>query len=84
MANDIRAALDDLDRCDLATLLHHLLPRLDAMETTMATLQERTASMPAIEAAMKTLLERSAPRSNCSFCTVDENRDRQSPHWEVH
>ncbi|KAK6764974.1 hypothetical protein RB195_025056 [Necator americanus] len=51
-------ALDDLDRCDIATLLHHLLPRLDSLEK-----------------ACQTLLERTAPKSSCLFCTVYENRD---------
>ncbi|KAK6742034.1 hypothetical protein RB195_009728 [Necator americanus] len=57
-ADAMLSALDDLDRCDIATLLHHLLPRLDSLEK-----------------ACQTLLERTAPKSSCLFCTVDENRD---------
>ncbi|KAK6750575.1 hypothetical protein RB195_002507 [Necator americanus] len=57
-ADAMLSALDDLDRCDIATLLHHLLPRLDSLEN-----------------ACQTLLERTAPKSICLFCTVDENRD---------
>ncbi|KAK6743586.1 hypothetical protein RB195_010702 [Necator americanus] len=37
------SALDDLDRCDIATLLHHLLPHLDSLEKAFQTLLERTA-----------------------------------------
>ncbi|VDL87465.1 unnamed protein product, partial [Nippostrongylus brasiliensis] len=52
---DIQAALEDLDRCDVSTILHAILPKLDS-----------------IDAALKTLLERSAPRSSCALCTVEE------------
>ncbi|EYC30614.1 hypothetical protein Y032_0005g2750 [Ancylostoma ceylanicum] len=63
--SEMQAAMDELDRCDISTLLHHLLPRLDAIEQTCRTLEQ----------VARTLLERSAPKSNCTFCPVGENRD---------
>ena len=61
----LQEAMDELDRCDLATLLANLLPRLDALEHSNRILLERTAI----------ILERTAPKSSCIFCPVDENRD---------
>ncbi|EYC12706.1 hypothetical protein Y032_0046g1377 [Ancylostoma ceylanicum] len=68
-SSDMRAAIDDLDRCDIATLLHHLLPRLDAIDRRLDSIDNR------LDAALETILERTAPKSECAFCGVDENRD---------
>ncbi|RCN42697.1 hypothetical protein ANCCAN_11337 [Ancylostoma caninum] len=59
--SQMQAAMDELDRCDISTLLHHLLPRLDVLEEN--------------NRMLRTLLERTAPKSNCMFCPVESNRD---------
>ncbi|KIH68906.1 hypothetical protein ANCDUO_00752 [Ancylostoma duodenale] len=52
----------------IASTLDRLSSRVDALLTCMDAMLTR---MDAIEAAMQTLLERSAPKSNCSFCTLE-------------
>ena len=70
---DMQAAIDELDRCDVSTLLHHLLPEMQAAKQDRLALQQQ---MQALEQKMQTileqqavLLERSAPKSSCIFCT---------------
>ncbi|EYC19965.1 hypothetical protein Y032_0023g804 [Ancylostoma ceylanicum] len=82
-SNAMQAALEDLDRCDIATLLHHLLPRLDAIDSRLNSIDTRLDGIDtridnrhdASDAMLETILERTAPKSNCVFCEVDENRD---------
>ncbi|PIO59175.1 hypothetical protein TELCIR_19370 [Teladorsagia circumcincta] len=66
--SDLQEAITDLDRCDMATLLHNILPRLEAIDAALS-------KLGAIEAACQTNMERTTPKSTCSFCTLDENRD---------
>ncbi|WKX90995.1 hypothetical protein Q1695_009667 [Nippostrongylus brasiliensis] len=65
LSSDMQAALAELDACDVPTVLHHLLPRRNVME----------ATIQAMYAALKTLLERSAPRSPCAGAKL-----RRVPH----
>ncbi|VDP17989.1 unnamed protein product [Heligmosomoides polygyrus] len=62
---EMKAALSSLDQCDLATLVAYIISRFEDMEELMR----------ANAAALKTVLERSAPTSACAFCSVEENRD---------
>ncbi|WKY05572.1 hypothetical protein Q1695_006069 [Nippostrongylus brasiliensis] len=57
---DIQTALDELDRCDVATILHAITPMLEALDN-----------------KLNIILERTAPKSSCVLCTVEENRDNQ-------
>lgn len=63
--NEMKTALSNLDQCDSATLLAYIISRFEDMEELMR----------ANAAALKTVLERSAPTSACAFCSVEENRD---------
>ncbi|VDL84881.1 unnamed protein product, partial [Nippostrongylus brasiliensis] len=79
---ELRQAMEDLDNVvltddvpalstivsamqQLSATMQLVLPRLQYLQTTSDILMERTS----------VLLSRSAPRSNCIFCTVEENRD---------
>ncbi|XGW29823.1 hypothetical protein V3C99_009122 [Haemonchus contortus] len=57
-SSEMQAAIDELDRCDAATILHNLMPMMKAMD-----------------AKLDQLLERTAPKSSCVFCTVEDNKD---------
>ncbi|VDL68139.1 unnamed protein product, partial [Nippostrongylus brasiliensis] len=58
---DIQTALEELDRCDVATILHAITPKLEALD-----------------AKLNIILGRTAPKSSCVLCTVEENRNN---HW---
>ncbi|KIH61884.1 hypothetical protein ANCDUO_07836 [Ancylostoma duodenale] len=60
--------MDELDRCDISTLLHHLLLLLDALEQ----ISRENNQM------LRTLLKRTAPKSNSIFCPAQDNRDSHS------
>ncbi|VDL85970.1 unnamed protein product [Nippostrongylus brasiliensis] len=49
----------------LSATMQLVLPRLQYLQTTSDILMERTS----------VLLSRTSPKSNCIFCTVEENRD---------
>ncbi|KIH48522.1 hypothetical protein ANCDUO_21408 [Ancylostoma duodenale] len=51
-----------MDSDDIVTLLHHLLSRLDAIDSRL-------------DVDLETTLELTAPKSERAFCGVDENRD---------
>ncbi|EYC40107.1 hypothetical protein Y032_0629g849 [Ancylostoma ceylanicum] len=75
---DLRQAMDELDNVclDAADQQTVLLQRILSQLTTLNFRMERLESdSRALTSNTDLLVERSAPKSNCVFCSVEDNRD---------
>ncbi|KIH62798.1 hypothetical protein ANCDUO_06916 [Ancylostoma duodenale] len=82
---DLREAMDELDNVCLnaadqqTVLLQRILSQLATMSSKMTTMNFRLERLEhdnrALTGNTNLLVERSAPKSNCVFCSIEDNRD---------